>query len=247
MDTFTGYRLYTLAQLPTLNRVLALRDLGFSLEQIARLLDAPASSAAMIREMLVAKRAELHARIAEEQERLTRVEARLRLIEQEEQTMPADVIVKEVPPLTVATAREIVDDLNAMEARYQALFAAVFAAMRAHNWTAVGSPLALFHDPEFAETNIDTEIAVPVNAPATSDTPAPTDGTVSLRTLPGGTVVALVYEGPYNQITATYTALGAWMSVNGYRVIGPPREIYLSAPNEPGDPVTEVQFPVEKA
>ncbi len=39
VDKFTEYRYYTLDQLPRLNRILALKDLGFSLEDIARLLN----------------------------------------------------------------------------------------------------------------------------------------------------------------------------------------------------------------
>ena len=39
VDHFTGYRYYTFDQLARLNCILALKELGFSLEEIARLLD----------------------------------------------------------------------------------------------------------------------------------------------------------------------------------------------------------------
>ncbi|MBI5828307.1 MAG: MerR family transcriptional regulator, partial [Chloroflexi bacterium] len=39
IDQFTDYRYYTIEQLPRLNRILALKDLGFSLEEIADLLN----------------------------------------------------------------------------------------------------------------------------------------------------------------------------------------------------------------
>ncbi|NTV37988.1 MAG: MerR family transcriptional regulator, partial [Anaerolineales bacterium] len=38
VDRFTGYRLYEYSQLSVLNRILALKELGFSLEEIGRLL-----------------------------------------------------------------------------------------------------------------------------------------------------------------------------------------------------------------
>ena len=63
VDRFTGYRYYTLEQLPRLNRILALRDLGLSLEQIAELLD-EAVPAEQIRGMLRLKQAELQQHIA---------------------------------------------------------------------------------------------------------------------------------------------------------------------------------------
>ena len=39
VDNFTGYRYYSVGQLPRLNRILALKDLGFSLEQIEKVLN----------------------------------------------------------------------------------------------------------------------------------------------------------------------------------------------------------------
>nr|WP_250122117.1 MerR family DNA-binding protein [Chroococcidiopsis sp. CCMEE 29] len=72
--------------MPRLNRILALKDLGFSLEQIAKLLD-ESLSPAKIRGMLRLKQAELQQLVEEEQTRLSRVEARLKQIEQEE-SMP---------------------------------------------------------------------------------------------------------------------------------------------------------------
>ena len=48
IDNWTGYRFYSVKQLPRLNRILALKDLGFSLDQISRLVDdtLPANSCA---------------------------------------------------------------------------------------------------------------------------------------------------------------------------------------------------------
>lgn len=75
-DQFTGYRYYSASQLPRLNRILALKDLGFSLEQIAQVLN-EGVSLEQLRGMLRLKRAELQQHISNEQERLTRIEARL--------------------------------------------------------------------------------------------------------------------------------------------------------------------------
>ena len=59
VDRFTGYRTYTLAQMDRLNRILALKDLGLSLDEIKRVLvDDP--DAAELRGMLRLKRAQIH-------------------------------------------------------------------------------------------------------------------------------------------------------------------------------------------
>jgi phosphoribosylaminoimidazole-succinocarboxamide synthase len=83
VDDFTGYRYYTTDQLPRLNRLLALKDLGFALDQIARVLNEGVTHG-QLRGMLMLKRAEVEDRLSEERRRLDRIEARLKEIEQED-------------------------------------------------------------------------------------------------------------------------------------------------------------------
>src|ERR1700752_3441463 len=77
VDTFTGYRFYSADQLPRLNRILALKDLGFSLEQI-KLMLADGLSLDQLRSMLTLQHSQVEKRLADEQERLHRIESRLR-------------------------------------------------------------------------------------------------------------------------------------------------------------------------
>ncbi|MHB1355965.1 MAG: MerR family transcriptional regulator [Anaerolineae bacterium] len=69
IDRFTSYRYYNLDQLPQLNRILALKDLGFTLDQITELLDDHISSA-LLQDILFRKQSELKARLLVEQNRL---------------------------------------------------------------------------------------------------------------------------------------------------------------------------------
>ncbi|MCG2769146.1 MAG: helix-turn-helix domain-containing protein, partial [Anaerolineae bacterium] len=73
VDRFTSYRYYSAAQLPRLHRILALKDLGLSLAQVARLLDGDLPSE-QIRGMLRMKQVQLQQQVQEEQARLARVE-----------------------------------------------------------------------------------------------------------------------------------------------------------------------------
>src|SRR5215210_9235594 len=67
-DAFTGYRYYSANQLPRLNRIIALRDLGFSLEQIAGMLGEDLSTDQLLG-MLKLKRAEVEQQMQLEQQR----------------------------------------------------------------------------------------------------------------------------------------------------------------------------------
>jgi F-type H+/Na+-transporting ATPase subunit beta len=82
VDQFTGYRYYTAGQIPRLNRILGLKELGLSLEEISRLLDGDLP-VDQFRQMLRDKKAELEQRIEEEQAQIKQIEARLRQIEWE--------------------------------------------------------------------------------------------------------------------------------------------------------------------
>jgi len=93
VDRFTGYRYYEFDQLPQLYRILALKDLGFSLEEIGHFLDSDLSVEQM-RGMLKLRQAEIRQQMEAEAERLERVERWLREIEQEDSMSKYDVVIK---------------------------------------------------------------------------------------------------------------------------------------------------------
>ena len=107
VDDFTGYRYYRFDQLSRLHRILALKDLGFSLEQIGRLLDENVT-AEQLRGVLKLRKTEIEQRVSEEQERLARVEARLKQIEQEHVMNKIDIVVKKVQPIKIASVRDVI-------------------------------------------------------------------------------------------------------------------------------------------
>src|SRR5215470_18668087 len=76
VDPLTGYRYYSANQLPRLHRILALKGLGFSLEQIAAALDEELTLEQM-RGMLRLRQAQINEQLAEMQNQLVEVEVRL--------------------------------------------------------------------------------------------------------------------------------------------------------------------------
>jgi DNA-binding transcriptional MerR regulator len=233
VDQFTGYRYYTADQLPRLHRILALRDLGLSLEQIGRVLHQDLS-AEQIRGMLRLRQGELHQRIEEEQARLARVAARLRQIEQEGSMSSYDVVLKEVPPQLIAGIRAVIPTYGAIAGLHDELYA--YLGQHGAGGLAVG----IDHNTEYMERDPDMEAAAYLEAPV------PEGGRVKLRTLPGGTVASTIHRGPYEQLSDAYAALMAWAQSAGYQFAGPSRELYLHTSESPADHVTEVQFPVQR-
>lgn len=106
VDRSTGYRYYSAGPLPRVHRILALKGLGFSLEQIGAVLDEGLTPEQM-RGMLRLRHAQIAKELAEGRSRLREVEVRLRQIEREEQISSYDVVLKRVEPQLVAIVRAI--------------------------------------------------------------------------------------------------------------------------------------------
>lgn len=241
VDRFTSYRYYSAGQLPRLHRILALKDLGLSLEEIASLLDGELT-AAQLRGMLRLKQAEARERVREEQEQLARVEARLRQIEQEGRMPDYESVLKKVPPQRVASVRGTVENYGAQGALWGEL---EFYQGR-HGIRPTGPCFTLYHDPEYRERDVDTEVCEPVDAAAKGG-----NERIKIYDLPAvETMATLVHHGPFTTLHEAYTALGQWLQQNGYCIIGPNREHYVhtTEPVRQDDPsyVTEIQVPVEK-
>jgi effector-binding domain-containing protein len=235
VDPFTGYRFYSHDQLPRLNRILALRELGFTLGQVGELLE-EGVSADQIRGMLRLRRAELVQELDEGRGRLARVEARLKQIEQEGKMPEYEVVIKHVEPQLVASIRERLGSYSEIGRLFGELYGYLGPL------GAAGPGGSLWHDGEFKESDVDGE------AISFLTRPVPESGRVKVYELPGATVASLVHRGPMSAIDQAYAALMGWIEANGYRLAGPDREIYLKGGTDPNDPsyVTELQQPVEK-
>lgn len=95
-DGQTGYRYYSVRQLPRLNCILALKELGLSLEQIGPLLKDEISPSEL-RGMLTMKRAQVERSLREDEVRLRHIESRIAQIDKYGGIDGYDVVTKSVP------------------------------------------------------------------------------------------------------------------------------------------------------
>lgn len=237
-DVLTGYRYYSSDQLPRLNSILAFKELGFSLGQVKRLLDEE-PTVTQIRAMLELKRDEAVRTLEAERDRLVRLEARLSSLGGEVGAVGRyEVVVKAVGAQRVAAIRDVLPVYGAV--------GGLFGELRSYagrHGVSGGAWISVWYDDGYKETDVDGEAAF-----VTGD-PLPTDGRVEERTLPAvGMMACTVHHGSFATIGGAYAALLGWIEVNGYRVVGPNRELYLRGGEEIDNPdyVIEVQFPIEK-
>ncbi len=241
VDAATGYRYYSVAQLPRLNRILALKDLGFSLDQIDRLL-AGDLSLDQLRGMLTLQHAQVEHQIAAEQGRLARIAARLRQIELEDTMSDYDVVLKTVPPLLIASRRVTIPTNDQVPVYLDAAYGEVYTYIKQQGAKEAGPCFALWHQPAEVHTEEVAEAAVPL------DRRVPDTERVAVYELPQTQVAAAVHQGPFETFTQLHATLLEWVEANGYTIVGPYREIYMQHdPGNMADAATEVQYPVEKA
>jgi DNA-binding transcriptional MerR regulator len=243
VDRFTGYRYYTVGQIDTLNRILAFKDLGLSLDEIGRVLGENLSAAEM-RGMLRLKQAQLKQTIDEEQARLQRVEARLRQIEREGELPVHEIVMREVAPQWVLAYREIVAEPREIGT----LFMRVMAALKAGNIEPVAPPLALYHHGDYREYDLDVEVAIPVAETAPTSLPLDGNCVIQGRTLPAAQVAAtLCHMKSQADVYTAYHDLGIWIVENGYCLDDAPcREVYVGEPCADGSITFETQLPVKR-
>ena len=249
IDRFTDYRYYTLDQLPRLNRILALKDLGFSLEQIVRLLNDNIPVEQM-KGMLRLRQGDIERQIAEEQIKLVRIATRLRQIENENNPVRYDVAVKSLDALTIASTRQMIPNLFEMGRYRCAAYDRIYNTLAEHKIKSTGTEMALYHNHEYTETNIDTEMAVVIPVREISKLALAPIGT---RQLPASPETAcVVHQGATLDVTQAIIAVFEWIEANGYRCRqSETRELHhYGKENELQDfnapVVMEIQVPVER-
>lgn len=238
VDPFTGYRAYEGAQLARLNRIIALKDLGFTLAQVGGILDEKVSVESL-HGMLRLRQAELEAAIAADTTRLARVAARLRTIESEGLMPSDDVVVKSVPGVRLAELSGLAasfgpEDISPV---IQPLYQELLRRLEAAGVTPTGPPIAYYED---------VPDGVLVHAGMTVSC-APGTGDFEVTDLPGiDQAATIVHRGSMDDVLPTGQALARWIDDNGYRSMGYSRELYLECV---GDQlwVTELQEPIRQA
>jgi DNA-binding transcriptional MerR regulator/effector-binding domain-containing protein len=237
VDPHSGYRGYEAAQLARLNRIVALKDLGFTLNQVASIIDDKVGIGEL-RGMLRLKRAELENQLAADRSRLAAIEARLRSIETEG-TMPTDdVQIKKVEPVRVAEVSGVATGFEpaAITPVIQPLYSELMRRLEAAGLTPAGPAIAYYEDAP--NGGVLVHASVPVNADAIEG--------VDIVDLPGiERAAAIVHRGTMDNVLSTIQTLATWIDDNGHTSAGYTREVCLEWSEDVEKWVTELQEPLK--
>lgn len=240
LDETSGYRLYSAEQIPQLTKITTLRDMGFSIDEIAEALPHFDNHFYMSR-ILRAKIAEAKQTLAAEQEKLSQLMYMSDTILKERNIMLYNVELKELDPVKVISLRGTIPRYNEEGILWERLGEFVGKNQIA----CMGGGYSIYHDKGYMEENPDVEIALPVAELGESQ------GDFVYKELPGIQLAAtLKFSGPFDGgYDAASEKLAAWMEQNGYGFAGNLRGHVIVDPEtceSPEDYLTELQAPVRK-
>lgn len=242
-DAGNGYRKYDVGQLSAVNRILALKDAGFTLQEIVSLQPEGLPAAALVR-LLERKAADMEDTLQREQRRLARLHSSIFLIKNGGIPLMNEITIKSTEPILACSQRKRIPKA-AFDAELEAMWPAVNSYIRDKGQTAITPCMMLYYDGTWTHEGDQLDIEVVEPVPAAFEEKE----SVQVYQLPGVERMAcVVHKGPFSTIGSTYGALFDWLGQNGYTTSGPLREIYHKgdwATKDEGEYITELQVPID--
>jgi DNA-binding transcriptional MerR regulator len=242
IDRFTGYRNYSVEQIPLLQKIVMLRDLGYSVAEIAVAIENWKED--FLTANLAAKRLEIFETIKSEESRLARIDAAIAGVGKAEIARHYNYTIKKIPAYQVLSLRRIIPDYFA-EAT---LWGEMFEYIDKHRVAIVNNAdnFAIYHDEGYQEADVDVEVCVVVGRKGKTS-----DGFVFNQTDAVECMACTLVYGPFANIAGAYLSFAEWLAGHSvYKMSNPCRQICHRGPwNEKNEDLylTEIQIPLEKS
>jgi len=237
----TGYRYYNADQLPRIQYISALKNLGLSLDDISMLVNDNLSPD-NIKKLFALKRSDLQQRIDTEQQRLTQIERLLQQLGNNGNIPKYQVSLKTIKPITVASVRNVLPEFAGEE--IGKMFQKLIGFVMSSDANPAGPTMMIYNDEDYKEEEADIEVAFQI------DKVVPTEGRIKIYKLPRiDQAATIVFKGSYEEMGEAYNAVMSWIAFNYYRINGLCRELYLVSPGDTDDPskyISEIQIPITK-
>lgn len=237
VDQWTGHRIYSVEQIPRLNRILNLRDSGFNISEIAVALNMDDQS---LLALLDQKRLEIERAIKAEQEKLRKIELAQSELQGGKGEYHNHISMKSIPAYQVLSLRKVVPTYYSEGDLWKELSA--YASTGKMEMT--GDAFSIYHDTEFREHNVDIELCIPVKKAGQN-----TSLFCFRMTEPVPTMACTMVYGDFSNIKGAYLAFAEWLQKNSeYKMSNPMRQIVHRGPwneNNPGKYLIELQIPLE--
>jgi len=243
-DKFTGYRYYEAKKLVTVNKILALKDSDFTLEEITSVLNKNLPLTSLI-ELLENKSVILEEELNKEINRLERLRTNIFLIKNGGIPIMNEITIKKVEPILIASIRKAFHSTE-FDEELESMWGKVNEYIELKGGKRTIPCMMLYHTGwgDMDETStLEVEVAEPITKSFGGNE------LVSVYELPKvDKMVCIVHKGPFSTIGKTNEAIFDWIKQNGYKKNGPIREIYHRGEwitDDPNEYITELQVPIE--
>lgn len=242
IDYDTNYRYYDASQLIIVNKIIALKDAGFSLEEIKNTLKNK-SNVSLI-DMLEDKATNLEKELQAEENRLERLRKNIFLIKNGGIPQMNEISIKKVEPILVASVRKTVL-VEKMDEEFEQLWGKVNKFIDDMGIKRSIPCMMLYHNNSwmFNKPEIDVEMVEPISKEFPEG-----NGIKIYKQDAVEKMACIVHKGPFSTISNTYQSIYDWIKNNGYKVNGAVREIYHKGEwetNDSNEYITELQFPIQ--
>ena len=235
VDEMTGYRFYDDTKIEKARVIMRLRQMEFSIEDIAAVLGECTEDADILN-YLECKKNVLQQRIQEDRDIVRSVNEIIAKEKAARQILDAGTFAveeKTFAPMLIAGIR--------MKGKYGDCSAGFARLGKAVGRYICGKPLNLYYDGEYREDDANFEPCFPIRKEVTVDG-------VSVRALPGGRALTLIHRGPYDQLGRSYAKILQSASERKLNLVLPSREVYVKGPGmifkgNPKNYLTEIQLP----
>jgi DNA-binding transcriptional MerR regulator/effector-binding domain-containing protein len=238
IDPWTGYRMYSVEQIPVLNKIIYLRDSGFTVSEIAVALSIKDDYALV--SQLDMKYLEVEQAIQTEQEKLKKIEFAKNEILNKKSEMHYNISIKSIPSYPVLSLRRTIPDYYAEGGLWQEL--SVFAVE--HQIQISKSIFSIYYDPEYREKDVDVELCASVKKLGKS-----IDGLTFRNVEPVPMMACTMVYGAFSNIAGAYRSFAEWLQKKSqYEMSGPTRQIVHRGPWNESNPekyLIELQIPLE--
>lgn len=242
IDKYSGYRLYTVDQIANLQKIILLRDVKFSVAEIAIALEHWDDY--FIIQQLEKKKKEIQEEIRLEEQRIDKIKRAINDLKEEKIAINYNVSFKSIPSFKIVSLRKVIPNYNCEGMLWADLYRFIeqehIEIIRQSN-----NNLAIYYDQEHRDADVDVEVGLMIKTLRKNK-----DGFAFRETEKIDTMACMMVYGSYENIGPAYQSFAYWLEKNKqYKMTGFSRQIchkgFYDEENQ-NNYLTEIQTPVIK-
>lgn len=237
VDENNGYRYYDISQLLKANQIVALKNMGFGLEDITEALTASQDEI----EVLLKDKLERKIEEAKMIEQQIKALQKTLYFEESSEEHALSIIVKRMPQMDVVSFRDYISQFSEEGRLWNALVSECEKYKMSVSTKSVS--MAIQHMISNHGNKIDVEVLL------STEKKEKDSGLIQAKTIPQREVASIIFKGSYSQIGAINLFVARWLEKNNYEICDKAFSIYHNSPKEceaEEDFITELCFPISK-